>query len=192
MDKEEKVEQEAVQEKETKKDLKDKQKFKDEIAKLKADSEHWKNEYYRAYADMSNLRKSIEKDHQDVLKYRIEGFVEELLGVLDSFEFAFKTEAKTEEMKNYLTGFQYVYNSLINVLTNEGIEEIIPKVGDSFDPKIMHAVESVEKNGKEDLVDKVNLKGYKLHDHLIRPAMVVVTKHPENKDDENKKDSKTC
>ena len=46
----------------------------EEIEKAHADMEHWKNEYYRVYADMANLRKDIEKDHREVVKYRIEGF----------------------------------------------------------------------------------------------------------------------
>ena len=47
----------------------------EQLAKLKADSEHWKNEYYRAYSDTQNLRKSIEKEHSDIIKYRAIGFI---------------------------------------------------------------------------------------------------------------------
>ena len=186
-----------VEKTESKKELKKENKLKEENAKLKADLENWKNEYYKAYADMANLRKSIEKDQQNIYKYRIEGFAQNLLGILDAFDFAFKVDPKTEEMKNYLTGFKYVYSQLIEVLKGEGIEEIVPNVGDNFDSSTMNAVDikEVSLKEKENKVAQVNLKGYKLHDHLVRAAMVVVTKHPEEKKDEedkNKKDNKVC
>ena len=68
------------------------EKLKEEIEKLEADVNHWKNEYYRAYADTQNLRKSLEKDHQEAMKYRSEGFLDELLPILDSFYVVLKNE----------------------------------------------------------------------------------------------------
>ena len=150
----------------------------EKLVKAEADCEHWKNEYYKAYADIANLRKDIEKDHKEAIKYRLEGFVDKIVGILDAFDMAFKVKPATDEMKNYLTGFQYVHNTLLNVLSEEGVVEIDPKVGDKFDETTMHAVELVDDEGEENVVKEVTLKGYKLHDHLIRAAMVVVSKHP--------------
>lgn len=167
----------------------------EQIKKLQADCEHWKNQYYQAYADMANLRKDIEKDHREALKYRLESFVDKIVGILDAFDMAFKVEATSPELKNYLTGFQYVHNTLLNVLNEEGVVTIEPKIGDKFDVNTMHAVETVEDEGEENIVKELTLKGYRLHDHLIRAAMVVVSKHPssETKDEskeENKEDLK--
>lgn len=161
-----------------------------EIEKIKADMEHWKNEYYKAYADMANLRKDIEKDHKEIKKYRIEGFVDNLVRILDAFDMALKVEPNSPETKNYLLGFSYVYTQLLELLKAEGIEVIEPKIGDKFDEKVMHAVETVEDEGEENIVKVVSCKGYKLHDHLIRASMVVTSKHPENKEEveENKKE----
>ena len=146
-----------------------------EIEKLKADLEHWKNEYYRAYADMQNLRKSVEKEHKEALKYRVEGFVADLIPILDSFHYALQNDAKNEEMKNFLVGFQYIYRNLVSVLENEVVTEYSPKVGDSFDPLFMQAIEKRESEQKDNTVLEVKVKGYKLHEHLIRPAIVVVS-----------------
>ncbi len=158
----------------------------DEISKLKNDIEHWKNEYYRSYADMANLRKDLEKDHSETVKYRIEGFVSDLLMVLDSFEHALKYEPKCEETKNFLTGFQFVHSSLLRILENEGVQVIEPKLDEKFDEKTMQAVDKVESDGEENLVKEVIVKGYKLYDHLIRPSMVKVSAHKiEEKVDEN-------
>ena len=148
--------------------------------KALADVEYWKNEYYRAYADTQNLRKSLEKDHLAAMKYRAEGFIEELLPVLDSFYTVLKNEPTNPELKNYLIGFQYIYRNLVTALENEGVKEIAPKPGDKFSPDTMNAVETVESDGEENLVVDVHLRGYKLHDRLIRPANVTVSvKHKE-------------
>ena len=153
------------------------EKLNEEIEKLKAENDHWKNEYYRAYADTKNLRNSLEKEHQAAIRYRAEGFIEDLLPVLDSFYLALANEPTDPALKNYLIGFQYIYKNLESVLENEGVSEISPKVGDKFNPSIMNAMEVMEDEGEENLVKKVYTKGYKLHDRLIRPANVAVSAH---------------
>ena len=165
---------------------KDKKKIKEleeELAKLKADVDHWKNEYYRAYADTKNLRNNLEKEHSDIIKYRAMGFIEDLLPVLDSFHMALANEPSSQELKNYLVGFQFVYRNLVSVLENEGVKEIAPNIGDKFSDKSMNAVDVTVQEGEENIVTKVYAKGYELHGRLIRPANVSVSK---NKKEENK------
>ena len=156
------------------------------MEKLSADCDHWKNEYYRAYADMKNLRDSIEKDHREVLKYRAAGFVEELLPILDGFHMALNCETTSQEMKNFLIGFEFIYRNMVSVLENEGVNEVFPKIGDKFDPNTMSALETKFDESEPNRVLKVNAKGYKLHDRLIRPAIVVVST---NKKDELKEEN---
>ena len=156
------------------------------MQKLEADCAHWKNEYYRAYADMKNLRDSIEKDHREVLKYRAAGFIEDLLPILDGFHMALSIETTSQEMKNFLVGFEFIYRNMVSVLEAEGVNEVSPKVGDVFDPNTMSALETKFDEGEPNRVLKVNAKGYKLHDRLIRPAIVVVST---NKKDEQKEEN---
>lgn len=165
-----------------KKSIKKKLEKKDEeISSLKAQLDHWKNEYYRAYADTQNLRKSLEKEHREAIKFRIEGLIDNLLPVLDSFFLALETKPASQEIANYLVGFQYIYKNLMTVLENEGVKEIYPKVGDEFDPKTMNAIETTE-DEKENVVKKVYTRGYTLHERVVRPAgvMVSVVKKEEN------------
>ena len=77
---------------------------------------------------LSEERKSLEKEHSDIIKYRAMGFIEDLLPVLDSFHMALANEPTSQELKNYLVGFQFVYRNLVNVLENEGVKEIAPKI----------------------------------------------------------------
>jgi len=156
-----------------KKEKKKLEKANEEIEKLKAEVNHWKNEYYRAYADTKNLRNNLEQDYKNALKYRSEGFIEELLPILDSFHMALANEPSDPTLKNYLTGFQYVYRNMVAVLENEGVSELVPEVGKKFDPNTMDAVDTVE-GDQDNVVLKVYGCGYKLHDRIIRPAKVQV------------------
>ena len=176
MPKEEKETKEQVKE-EKGKDKKKIQELQEQLEKAKADVEHWKNEYYRAYADTKNLRNNLEKEHSEAIRYRAMGFIEELLPVLDSFHVVLENEPPSEEVKNYLVGFQFIYRNMVAALENEGVKEIAPKVGDKFSDKTMDAVDVTESEGEEDLVTKVYAKGYELHGRLIRPARVSVSKH---------------
>lgn len=95
--------------------------------------------------------------------------------MLDNFEMAFKTISDDPKIKNYQTGFKMIYRQLTSALTEEGVEVIEPKVGDEFDHSTMAAMSTVP--GEEDnKVSSIYLKGYKLKDRLVRPAMVIVTK----------------
>ena len=185
MPNEEELEQETLEKENPRKSFQKKlHKLEEEKEKAKADAEHWKNEYFRAYADTQNLRKQLEKDHMSAMKYRAEGFVDELLPVLDSFFAVLKNEPTDPNLKNYLIGFQYIYRNLVAALENEGVTEISPKVGDKFSADTMQVVETVESEGEENVIVDVHVKGYKLHDRLIRPANVTVSvKHKENKEE---------
>ena len=185
MPNEEELEQEIQEKENPRKSFQRKlHKVEEEKEKAKADAEHWKNEYFRAYADTQNLRKQLEKDHMSAMKYRAEGFIDELLPVLDSFYAVLKNEPTDPNLKNYLIGFQYIYRNLVAALENEGVTEIAPKVGDKFSPDTMQAVDTKESEGDENIVLDVQFKGYKLHDRLIRPANVTVSvKHKEIKEE---------
>ena len=174
--------------KEEKKDRKA-EKYKAELEKLQAEVNHWKNEYYRAYADTQNLRKSLAKDHQEAMKYRAEGFIDELLPVLDSFHVVLSNEPEDPSLKNYLIGFQFIYKNLVAALESEGVSELSPNVGDKFDASIMNAVEMQESDQEEGKILKVVTKGYKLHDRLIRPVNVIVSGHPKKEEDDKKEEN---
>ena len=187
---EEKLNEEIAEKENPKKSFQRKlRKLEEEKDKAVADMEHWKNEFYRAYADTKNLRNQLEKDHLAAMKYRAEGFIEVLLPVLDSFHAVLKNEPSDPNLKNYLIGFQYIYKNLVSALENEGVVEISPKVGDKFSSDTMNAVETMESEGEENLVLDVHVKGYKLHDRLIRPANVTVSVKKKQDNNETKIDA---
>lgn len=174
------------QEKQDKKKLKELEEAKKTIAVLEEEVKTWKDKAYRTLADCDNLRKSYEKDHQQMVKYRGQPFVEKLLPTLDSFYLVLKNEPNDPALKNYLIGFQMIYTSMINELESEGVKQIIPKIGEEFDANTMQAVDVVE-GENDDKVFQVTKPGYMLRDRLIRPAMVIVSKIKKNSDEESTK-----
>ena len=154
------------------------------IEKLKKEVAMWKDKAYRTAADCDNLRKSYEKDHENLLKYRAMGFIEKLLPALDSFNMSLMVKPEDPKIQNYVKGFEMIYRQILTALEQEGVSQIAPKAGEKFNPDMMQAIDI--KPGKEnDLVVETYSNGYLLKDRLVRPAMVVVSKVMDIKDDES-------
>ena len=154
------------------------------IEELTAEVNSWKEKAYTTVADCDNLRKSYEKDHQLMVKYRGQPFVEKLLPTLDSFYLVLKVEPDNPLLKNYLVGFQMIYNSMLEALSSEGVSQIMPQMGVEFDHNTMQAVD-VQEGEKDDVVLEITKPGYMLRDRLVRPAMVVVSKVKKEEVEEN-------
>ena len=180
-DKDKKVEAENKEEEKEGKSLVEE--LEDQLKRANEEIDKWKNSYYLAYADMKNLRNSLEKEQAEVRKYRGIGFIEELLPILDSFHVVLSNEPADPNLKNYLMGFKFIYQNMLRVFEAEGVTEIAPAVGDKFNEGTMNAVDTVEEE-PAGIVKKVNANGYKLHDRLIRPAQVTVSVAKQAKDDE--------
>jgi molecular chaperone GrpE len=146
------------------------------LEQAKLDIEEWKNKYALAFADLDNQRKAQEKSFHEALKYRAEGFIEKLMPALDAFHLALGNKPKEEILKNYLLGFEYIYNQIKSAIESEGVTEVPIKVGDTFDAQTMHAVDTKDDEGPENKVLAVFSKAYRLKDRLIRHAMVIVSK----------------
>ena len=147
----------------------------EKVEKFEEEANLWREKAYTLAADSDNLRKSYEKDHQMMVKYRGQPFVEKLLPTLDSFYLVLKTEPEDAILKNYLIGFQMIYNSMLDALSGEGVSQILPSVGQEFDHNSMQAVD-IREGEKDDVIVEVSKPGYMLRDRLVRPAMVVVSK----------------
>lgn len=147
----------------------------EKVLSLEEEVAKWKNKYYEAYADLDNTRKMLNKDREEMIKYRAMGFIENILPTLDNFEMAFKVESDDPKIKNYQTGFKMILNQFKAALENEKVSMIEPKIGDEFDPKTMSAM-SVVKGEEDNKIADVYLKGYVLKDRMIRPALVIVSK----------------
>jgi molecular chaperone GrpE len=127
----------------------------------------------RVQADFDNYRRRAVRDREDLRRFACADLIGELLPVLDSFELGLKS---MPEGSRALSGFQMIFNQLQTLLTAKGVKEIAPQ-GEVFNPQWEEAVAYVHNEDipQEHVVQTVR-KGYFLHDRLLRPATVVVSK----------------
>ena len=168
-------------------DKKNVEMLKEQLSQLRDEKDKWMNKYYQELADVQNLRKEIQRDNQSLLEYRAMPFIEKLVPFMNSMDMAFKSEPKDPDVKSWIDGIHMAYKQLWQVMAEEGLTEIDPKLGDEFDPAWMQSMQTVD-GEKDDAVAQVFMKGYKLKNRLVSPAMVVVTKKVEKKPEDEKKD----
>lgn len=146
----------------------------DKINELQAKVAEWENRYLRLQADFDNSRRRSRIDLEAAQKYRAQDLITNLLPALDNFERALQVHVDNEQAKSLLQGMEMVYRSMTEVLKSEGLE-VIPAVGQAFDPHLHQAVMQVEDtNFESNTVVEEFQKGYKLKDKIIRPSMVKV------------------
>ena len=88
---------------------------------------------------------------------------------------ALNVQSESEELKNYVKGFEMIYQQLQRVLENEGVKEIEAD-GKPFDHNTMQALMQEKQEGVEaGIVLEVMQKGYMLKDRILRPALVKVS-----------------
>ena len=131
----------------------------------------------RAQADFENLRKRLERDKQDFLKYANEGIILELLNVLDDLERTINlAENKHEDMNAFLKGVEMILAHLYDMLKEHGVKPIEAE-GQIFNPHYHEALIQVEnKDLPEHTIVEVLQKGYLMHERVIRTAKVKVSK----------------
>ena len=147
----------------------------EEIGKLKAEIEEWKNEYLRKQADFQNFTKRKEKEVEELKKFASEKIITQFLGSLDNFERAIEASTESKDFDSLLQGVEMVIRNLKDIMSSEGVEEISTE--GAFNPEYHHAVGvEASEDKKEDEIVKVLQKGYMMKGKVIRPAMVTVCK----------------
>lgn len=144
------------------------------ILELENKLDELESRYLRTQADFDNVKKRHVAELDAKQKYRSQSLAQDLLPALDSFEKALATKAEHEEVKQILKGMEMVYNQILVAFEKEGIE-VIPAVGEQFDPNFHQAVmqDSDESAASNEITAELQ-KGYKLKDRVIRPSMVKV------------------
>jgi molecular chaperone GrpE len=131
----------------------------------------------RVQADFDNVRKRLEREKQEFIKFANEGIIAELLNTLDDLERAVDlAESKHQDMPAFLKGIEMVLAHLYELLKKHGIKPM-DALGKIFDPNCHEALMQVEdKNMPEHTVVEELQKGYYLNDRVIRTAKVKVSK----------------
>lgn len=129
--------------------------------------------YVRAVAEMENVRRRAAEDVSKAQKFSVEKFAKNLLPVMDSLEKAIEITAEVEGPMR--EGILVTHRQLQHALEMSGMSVIDPQ-NDKFDPNTQQAiamVPAVEGKSAGD-VAQVFQRGWKIHDRVLRPAMVSV------------------
>ena len=154
---------------------------------LKKELEQAIEDKKRALAEAENTRRRGIKDLEQSRKYGHLAFAREMLSVVDSLESAVNSSPQnkdelTDETKNFKVGVEMTLEQLKQVFNNHNISKIDPQ-GDKFDYNVHQAMFEKETDEFEPgLIIEVMQPGWSLHDRLLRPAMVGVSKKKANKD----------
>ena len=140
-------------------------------AERKAAEHH--DAWLRAKAEAENVRRRAQADVSNAHKYAVENFSTELLTVMDSLEAALAVE--NANVENFKNGMELTQKQLVAVFEKFNIKAIDP-VGEKFDPHQHQAMCTVDSELEPNTVVQVMQKGYKLHERVIRPALVMVSK----------------
>ena len=147
-----------------------------------------KDQLLRALAENENLRKRTEKDIEQIKKYGHIFFVRDLLSSVDNLTRAVEAvpidkEKLDEPVKNLIVGVEIVLDEINSFLEKNNISKINP-LGEKFDYNFHQAMyEAPSKKFEPGTVLEVVQTGYLLHDRLIRPAMVGISKKENLKDE---------
>jgi molecular chaperone GrpE len=132
----------------------------------------------RMQAEMENTRKRLIRDQEKSRKFALERIMKDLLQVRDSMERGLEADAESASAETLLEGQALTLKMLAKVMQDHDLELVDPK-GEAFNPEF-HEAMTVQPSAEleENSVMEVLQKGYKLHDRLVRPAMVVVSRKP--------------
>lgn len=151
-----------------------------ELKRVEAAHSELKETLARRQADFENYRKRIERERGDTYNRVVGDVVGKLLPVLDNLRRALDAEAsmqaaESDEFRHFLQGVELIDKQLRDVLEGLGLEPV-EAVGQPFDPHIHEAVATVSSEDYEpDTVVQELVRGYRLGEKLLRPAIVKVT-----------------
>lgn len=150
-----------------------------ELKRVEAERADLIDQLSRRQADFENYRKRTERERGDTYHGMVGQVVSRLLPVLDNLRRALDAEAsqqagETEEFRHFLQGVELIYKQLSDVLESLGLQPVA-SVGQPFDPHVHEAVSTEQTEDYEpDTVIQELVRGYRLGDKLLRPAVVKV------------------
>lgn len=137
----------------------------------------YQDAWLRAKAEVENMRRRAQEDVVKASKFAVEKFAEAMLPVKDSLEATLIAESAT--LESLKAGVELTLKQLVAGLQGAGITEEDPQ-GGRFDPHRHQAISTLVSDGDPNRVINVLQKGYMLHERVLRPALVVVSRAKED------------
>ncbi len=145
--------------------------LKQSLAEEKKKAEDYLANWQRAQADFINYKRRSEQERKEISKFANSLLMLNLLPILDDLERALASIPPKLAKLSWVDGVRLIDRKLWASLETQGLSQIKAQ-GEPFDPKFHEA--AMHSKGKEGIVIEELQKGYKLHDRIIRPAMVIV------------------
>ncbi len=132
------------------------------------------DKYLRLAAEFDNYKRLAQRDQRDQIRFGNEHLLKELLPVVDNLERAIKAAKGAKSSEGLVQGVDLTLKQLQGVPGKFGVQSI-PTMGQPFDPSGHQAVATVPSSQVPDqhVVEEFQ-RGYRLHDRILRPAMVTV------------------
>jgi len=152
---------------------------------LRAERDELAERVLRQAAEHENYKKRSEREKSEFFKRANQSMAADLLPVIDNLERALAAARENGGDQSMIDGLEMIHQELMRVLERHGLEPI-EALGQPFDPEYHEAMMQQEDPDQPNntVIDQVQ-KGYLFQDRLLRPAMVVVSKRPENQNDDN-------
>ena len=145
------------------------------IEQLEADAKEASNRYLRLAADFDNYKKRVRQEQSETVQRANAELIERLLPVVDNFHRVIES-APEEVDEAWLKGIKLTLQQLDELLVAQGVSPI-EAVGQPFDPMLHEAIGHEESDElPEDTVVSEVRRGYRLHDRVVRPALVRVAR----------------
>lgn len=142
-----------------------------DVAKLRQEASDLRDRLMRTLADFDNFRKRAERERQELKRYALLEPLREILTVSDNLDLALSAQGSADDLKR---GVEMIHRQMGELLRRFGVAEV-PAEGQPFDPTVHEAVSREESPDVRTATVTAELRrGYKLHDRLLRPAMVKV------------------
>ena len=161
--------------------------LKQALAEEKTKAEGYLANWQRAQADFINYKRRSEQEKEEVSRFANSVLMLNLLPILDDLERAFTSIPPHLARLTWVDGIRLIERKLRATLEAQGLSAI-KALGEPFDPALHEA--AMHGKGKEGIVIEELQKGYKFHDRVIRPAMVVVGNGEEEAKEKEKEKEK--
>lgn len=147
-----------------------------------AEAKEYYDKMLRLAAELENYKKQVEREKETFSKYALESLVKELLPFIDNLERALEHARKEADIKSLVEGLELTLKGFLKTLEKFGLQQLETTAGEPFNPEYHEAlmVEESEEHEHGAVIRELQ-KGYKLHERVVRPALVVVSKRPDNK-----------
>jgi len=150
--------------------------------------------FLRVSAEFENYKKRAAREMDDFRKFANENFVKAMLPVIDNLDRAIETSSRDQQANSSVVeGVSMTIKEILKVFEQFNVQSF-ESLGKTFDPNFHQAVMQEE---TEDYLENTVIhelqKGYMMHDRLLRPAMVVVSKtkaDPESQENDDLEEQK--